>query len=229
MVLKILGALSLFEEPGPDGIAAAPQLQARIQAVDEARKRLSLGAARTREDARRERIGLPVQGKQGQPMGFFSSILGFGKKIIGGLLGVAPTAKKVAKPVATAAKRVAIGAGVAGGVVGLGAGLVIGPDGQPVGAAGGPGVGGNGLTFTRTIVQSVDARDGTVLRQQVLQGAPHLMNRDLAIAKRVFRLAGKLHRRMPKRSVRMSRTKMLTQQVVENALERAALPCPTKG
>ncbi len=194
------------------------------------RKGIPLKLAPIFEEAQRERVqriqqGLPVQGAQ---MGFFSSILGIGKKLIGGLLGVAPkAAKAVVKPAAKVARRVAPAVGV--GVIGLGAGLALGPDGQPVGAAGGPGVGGNGLTFTRTIVQSVDARDGSILRQQVLQGAPHLMNRDLAIAKRVFRLAGKLHRRMPKRTVRASRTKQLTQQVVEQALQRAALPCPTPG
>ncbi len=227
MVLRVLGALSLFEEPERD-VLAEKALSNLELVVAKTQNRLSLRAAESRENARRERIGLPVKGEQ---MGFFSNLLGFGKKVIGGLLGIAPAAKKI-KPAVTKVAAVARRGAVplAAGTVGLGAGLLAG-DGA-VDAAGRPiggGVGGNGLTFTRTIVQSVDARDGTVLRQQVLQGSPHLMNRDLAVAKRVFRLAGKLHRRMPKRTVRMSRAKLLTQQVVENALERAALPCPTKG
>jgi len=91
------------------------------------------------------------------------------------------------------------------------------------------GVGGNGETFRRTIVQTIRASDGVLVRQEILRGGPHLMQHDLVVAKRVFRLAGKLHAKMPRRTVRVSRQKLLMQQVIENALEQKMcppLPCP---
>lgn len=175
---------------------------------------------------------------RGNGMGFFSSLLGIGKVLLRGAGILPPAAIKapasIALPVADRARRAAAaaarrrtGAIAAGaGAGGLGLGLLAG-DGDMAGTGG---VGGNGRTFTRTIVQSVDSETGDVLRQEVRKGTPHLMNNDLAIAKRVFRLSSKLSRRLPKKIVRMSRAKMLTQQVVENALERAScppLPCPS--
>lgn len=161
-------------------------------------------------------------------MGFFDTLIKGVVSVGRGILGLpaaAPAAIRTGQVSTTAARRIALAGAGAGGAVGIGVGLSTAGGGGPMIG----GVGGNGLTFTRTIVQSVNKETGVVVREEVLRGSPHLMNRDLAVAKRVFRLAGKLHRRMPKRAVRMSRQKMLTQQVVENALERAScppLPCP---
>jgi hypothetical protein len=58
------------------------------------------------------------------------------------------------------------------------------------------------------------------------------MQNDLVVAKKVFRLSSKLHQRLPKRTVKTSRIKLLTQQVLENALEARIAPlalCPPKG
>jgi len=170
-------------------------------------------------------------------MGFFSSLLGIGKKIIGGFLGApaAGTARVLARPAARAglgrgARIARTGAGlVAGGAAfGLGESIFAGDgDGGQLAAQG-----GNGDSFRRTIVQTIRASDGVITRQEILRGGPHLMQHDLVIAKRVFRLAGKLHAKMPRRTVRVSRQKLLMQQVIENALEQKMcppLPCPPRS
>jgi len=173
-------------------------------------------------------------------MGFFSNLLNIGKRVIGGLLGGGAPAAAAVAPVATIARRT-VGT-TARRVLGTGAGLVAGGAAFGVGESifsgdgGGGGtqlaaMGGNGDSFRRTIVQTIRASDGVITRQEVLRGGPHLMQHDLVIAKRVFRLAGKLHAKMPRRTVRVSRQKMLMQQVIENALEQKMcppLPCPTR-
>jgi len=57
-------------------------------------------------------------------------------------------------------------------------------------------------SFRRTLIQTVDRASGAVIKQEVEVGAPFLMNRDIVIAKRVFRMATKLHGRLPRRSVK---------------------------
>jgi len=167
-------------------------------------------------------------------MGFFSSLLNIGKR----LLGIAPAA---AAPVATRfgprAAAVARRAApiIAGGVAG-GAGFAVGESiFGGTGAVGVPitaGAGGNGETFRRTIVQTIRSDDGVVIKNVILRGAPHLMQHDLVVAKKVFRLSSKLHQKLPKRTVKTSRIKLLTQQVLENALEARfaplALPAPVR-
>jgi len=176
-------------------------------------------------------------------VGFFSSLLSIGKRVIGGLLGTtaAPAARAIAPVTSIAAGAARLGGTRAGRVIRTGAGLVGAGAAFGVGESifagdggGGGGqlaaMGGNGDSFRRTIVQTIRASDGVITRQEVLRGGPHLMQHDLVIAKRVFRLAGKLHAKMPRRTVRVSRQKMLMQQVIENALEQKMcppLPCPT--
>jgi len=185
---------------------------------------------------------LPVLGQVEPKMGFFSNLLNIGKRIIGGILGggaapaaavVAPIARRV---VPTAVSRVGrigrAGAGLlAGGAVfGIGESIFAGDGGG--GGTALAAMGGNGDSFRRTIVQTIRASDGVITRQEILRGGPHLMQHDLVVAKRVFRLASKLHAKMPRRTVRVSRQKMLMQQVVENALEQKMCPpalCPPKG
>jgi len=178
-------------------------------------------------------------------VGFIDSILGFGKKIIGGLFGggaATAVARQVIPRVGAAAAAQRVGASAAriaragAGAVALGAGFAVGesifsPEQQEALAAQGGMGGGNGFSFRRTIVQTIRSFDGVILNIEVLRGAPHLMNRDLQTAKRVFRISSKLGARLPKKMVRMSRTKMLMQSLQESALERAISPpamCPPK-
>jgi len=171
-------------------------------------------------------------------MGFFSNFLGRAVQIVGRGLGIIPPAARAVAAAAPTAVRAtaraarsvapAVAGGVAGGVaLGAVAGAVDGGVQVAAGTTAAMGMGGNGDTFRRTIVQTIDSRTGELRKQVVLAGAPHLMNRDLQIAKRVFRLSSKLHTRLPKRVIRPSRQKQLTMQVLDNALQRAALPCPT--
>ncbi len=172
-------------------------------------------------------------------MGFFSNLLSIGKRILGiGAPAAAPAAARAIPAVSGfTARGVRAGAGrfarAGAGAVGLGAGFAVG---ESIFAGDGGGglaaVGGNGDSFRRTIVQTIRASDGVLIRQEVLRGGPHLMQHDLVVAKRVFRLASKLHAKMPRRTVRVSRQKLLMQQVVENALEQKMCPpalCPPKG
>jgi len=66
------------------------------------------------------------------------------------------------------------------------------------------GTGGVGMAaaFTQTVVQTVQRGTNIVIKQVVLRGSPHLMNHDLVVAKRVFRLANKLHAKMPRRAAK---------------------------
>lgn len=194
-----------------------------------------LGTPRTEAGRQRQaslQAGIVTKLEDGV-MGFFSTLLNIGKTILGGVLGTAAVvAPKVVRPITTALPKVVkfgapLAAGVAGGVAFAG--------GEALFAGGGTGMGGpggNGLSFRRTIVQTVNSQTGEIIRQELLAGAPHIMNRDIQTAKRVFRLSGKLFRRLPKRTVRASRRQSLTEQVMNNALERAACPpalaCPTK-
>jgi len=57
-------------------------------------------------------------------------------------------------------------------------------------------------SFRQTVVQTIERGTNVVIRQEVRSGAPFLMNRDIVIAKRVFRLATKLHGRLPRRAVK---------------------------
>jgi len=167
-------------------------------------------------------------------MGFFSSLLNIGRSILGiGTTAAPAAAATVAARVAPVVRRVA---GVVTGGVAAGAGFAVGESvfggGGGVGVPISAGTGGNGETFRRTIVQTIRADDGVVIKNVFLRGAPHLMQHDLVVAKKVFRLSSKLHQKLPKRTVKTSRIKLLTQQVLENALEARmaplALPCPTR-
>jgi len=179
-------------------------------------------------------------------VGFIDTVLGIGKRIFGGLFGggaaAAPAAARAIAPRVAAGTAARIGGAAArigragAGAVALGAGFAVGesifsPEQQEALAAQGGLGGGNGFSFRRTIVQTIRSFDGVILNIEVLRGAPHLMNRDLQTAKRVFRISSKLSGRLPKKLVRVSRTKMLMQQLQESALEKAISPpamCPPK-
>jgi len=171
-------------------------------------------------------------------MSFFGTLLNIGKRILG--IGTAPAAAAVA-PVATTAVRAGFGAaGLRAGAARIaraGTGLVAGGAafglGQSIFEGGGgdgalaiQGMGGNGMSFRRTIVQTIRSNDGVIIKQIILPGAPHLMNKDIQVARRVINASRKLGGRIPKKIVRRSRKSMLMDQVMENALERASCPAP---
>jgi len=168
-------------------------------------------------------------------MGFFGDLISGAGRLVRGFLGVpaaaaaAPVARAIAPAIARGGTRLGRVGRAVGGAVGLGGAFAVGEAGVGAligdGDGGGGGVGGNGRTFRRTIVQTVNREDGAVIRQEVRRGAPFLMRRDVIVAKRVFRMASKLHGKLPRRTVRQSRVKALTDRVVESALDRAA--CPT--
>jgi len=178
----------------------------------------------------------------GQTVGFFSSLLNIGKRVLSVFTGTPAAAATRAIVPSASVQQIGVAAtraGAIGRVGRAGAGLVAGGAAFGLGQSifddgGGDGgqlaaMGGNGDSFRRTIVQTIRASDGVITRQEILRGGPHLMQHDLVVAKRVFRLASKLHAKMPRRTVRVSRQKMLMQQVVENALEQKMcppLPCP---
>lgn len=179
-----------------------------------------------------------MEGAVTNPVGFFSSVLNIGRRLLGIAAPVAAPVARVAAPIARRVAPIARrGAAVVGGGIAAGAGFAVGEsvfggDGGGVLSAAGGMVGGNGETFRRTIVQTIRADDGVVIKNVFLRGAPHLMQHDLVVAKKVFRLSTKLHQKMPKRTVRTSRIKLLTQQVLENALEGRLTPqaalCPPR-
>jgi len=164
---------------------------------------------------------------------FFGNLLNIGKRLLGiggGAAAAAPAAAAIVPRVtagagsaaaraAARAARAGAGAVALGGGFALGESIFSGDDGAAV-----EGVGGNGNTFRRTIVLTIRASDGVIVRRKVLEGSPHLMNKDIQIAKRVFRTSTKLGGRLPKKVVRRSRKSMLMDQVMENALERASCP-----
>ena len=61
---------------------------------------------------------------------------------------------------------------------------------------------GNAGIYRQTVVQTIDRANGMVLFQEVFKGAPFLMRHDIVVAKRVFKLAQKLHGRLPRRTVK---------------------------
>lgn len=161
-------------------------------------------------------------------MGFFSELLGAALPIAGGIFGGGAGA----------------GAGTAlANVLGLGD-----PDPEMVTKVGtgaqlatlqgrplisqaalaslGPVAGAAGAITTgrlrkRTIVQTFDPVTGKVIKSTSFAGGVAVRAADVAAAKRVFRQVGKLSAKMPRKLVKESQVKQLTDRVVKNALERA--------
>jgi len=80
----------------------------------------------------------------------------------------------------------------------------------------------------RTIVQTIDPVTGKVFSQEIFAGGVAVRAADVAAARRVFRQIRKLDSKLPRKTVKQSKTKQLTDRVVQNALERAGdIPdCP---
>jgi len=90
---------------------------------------------------------------------------------------------------------------------------------------------GNGRTFRRTFVQTVDLFTGAILRHDAFPGAPFLMNNQVrqlrTTAKKLTRAAGKI----PTRRTRTSLTTQLKDAVLQRALASAkgvGALCPPK-
>ncbi|MFQ5937757.1 MAG: hypothetical protein ACE5LB_15240 [Acidiferrobacterales bacterium] len=163
-------------------------------------------------------------------MGFFSKILGSAAKIAGRFFGfggapAAPVQRAIGAGgslVRRGARFVGRGAAALGGAAAVGGAFQAGSElVEGDGVVGGV-VGGNGVSFRRTLVQTVDRRTGQVVRTEVLRGRPYLMQRDVQIAKRVFRQSRALEGRLPKKRVRQSRRSMLHQAVEERVLQSVA-------
>jgi len=177
-------------------------------------------------------------------MGFFSSIIGGATRAIGAFLGApAPAPVQQVQQLApiprvgqTFFPTASGGPGPAAHIVpSNGRGVKFRSELGPGGKTGGFGrtgsmcPGGNGQIRKMTIVQSIND-EGDVVCEEVLRGAPHLMNRDLAIAKRVKKVASKLGVKFSTKTREPSKRKMLLDVVESRAIENALVgACPTNG
>lgn len=110
--------------------------------------------------------------------------------------------------------------GVAGGVLDFFGGGLFGGAGGANGAGRPPQGfnGGNGRFSTRTIVQTMDLTTGKIVNEKMMPGSPHIMNSDITAARRVIRQSAKLARRIPRKTVRESKTKQLTDAAIDKAM-----------
>lgn len=180
-------------------------------------------ARRIREQIRQKEAAIP----EGQ-VGFISNLIKGVSRVAQSFLGITPRA-----PVRQALARViprsragriartagALAAGGAAFEVGAQiAGQAFGPDGQPI-------IGGNGNSFRRTLVQTIDRETGEVEKTIILRGAPFIMRHDIIVAKRVIRMAQKLGRvKGISRTVKQSITSK-----TKDAIEAKVLAEVTKG
>jgi len=180
-------------------------------------------------------------------MGFFS---GVGRVLTGiirtgaSLLGLgAPAAAPAAAAGTAIVRRTAartLGANVrriALGVPGqLGIGIAAGAAGGALvddGGAVGPGgvvmqgglQRGNGRIARQTIVQSIDLMTGQVVRQEIFPGAPFLLQSDVRKLRSTAKKVRKANARLPSRTVRQSKTKALTDTILDRAMQNL-LSCP---
>jgi len=154
---------------------------------------------------------------------FLQRVIGVGTQLVRGFLGIparaAPVVTAAARRIPTTIRRG--GALIAGGAA-FGAGDIAISEllgGGGVGAAG-----AGGRTVRNTIIVTQNADTGEIIKKEVRRGAPFLMGRDVQIANRVIRMSRKLAGRIPKQAVKTSRRKLLTDLVVERALENQACP-----
>lgn len=155
-------------------------------------------------------------------MGFFSSLLKIVAPVAGAFLGVQAatgqvTAQAVPRTLPTvtgdtsglsvmAQQRVAAGTVVARGSVSRAEALAMESRGR---------------LRKRTIVQTFDPVTGAVTSVQTFPGGVAVRSSDVAAARRVFRQIRKLDAKLPRKTVKQSQVKQLTDRVIKNALERA--------
>jgi len=163
-------------------------------------------------------------------MGFFSDILGTVAGVAGSFLGVrAPVAAPMAAPVALA-PLAAISA-PPGALVPT---VVAGTRGQMISpgtrealfkAAGSP----TGGLRKRTTVETFDPGSGFVTKVLIFDGGVAVRSADIAAFKRVFRQITRISKKLPRKVIKQSQVKALTDRLVKNALEQAGdldAPCP---
>lgn len=181
--------------------------------------------------------------------GFFSALIGGVRGAIGGFLGQ-PAAPAAAAPI-RAALPVPVTPVARGPIPGpvfdikdrleafrrarLRALPHPGPVGAPDPVAGmhvhmGGGAGrGNGMVARQTIVQTIDLQTGALLRQLVFDGAPFLMNSDVRKLRSISRKVSKAHSKLPRRVVKESKMKQLTDAAVDEAMRKVgSVSCPPK-
>jgi len=81
------------------------------------------------------------------------------------------------------------------------------------------GGGGNGQFAKRTIVQTINLANGAVTNQVILEGAPFLMNKAVRELARTTKKLNKAHAKIPRRSVKMSLSKQLTDKVLRETID----------
>lgn len=165
-----------------------------------------------------------VQGGNG--MGFFKNILKIGTGIVRGLIGLPAKAATAVR----AAPRVAAigGAALAGGAVtgvalsgdaaaAAAGGFVVNPaTGQVVGMGG-----GNGLFSTVTTVTTINRQTGQTVRQQVFQGRPFIMAKEVAHMRSVARKLNRAHGKVPTRRVKATVNSMISDAIKDSILHQA--------
>lgn len=80
------------------------------------------------------------------------------------------------------------------------------------------GTSGNANVRIQTLVQRIDRMSNTVISQTVLRGRPFLMNGEVRALKRVAKLIGKAHQKLPRRATQMSQKALndaVTQRIQE--------------
>jgi len=161
---------------------------------------------------------------RGETMGFLSSIVKGIKSItspvvkaVGSVFGAGTPIGDAARMLSPSLSRVAVpaAAAVGGAALGAAAGYAAG---RPDAGQGTVGMGGNGRYVTVTTVTTIDTVTGEAVRQKMLQGSPYLMNRDLMVAKRVLRTAGKLGNRFSRKTREPSKSKQLMDAIQDRAL-----------
>lgn len=166
------------------------------------------------DDQRKMNLVIPPRG------GFFSSILRVAGAVGKAVLGIPAAAPVTARALVPAVTGVVAGAAGAALIPGQAATALgqLGVTGFPVGAAV-----AREVVRKRTVVQSLNSQ-GLVIGSITLAGAPFLMKKDLVTAKRVFKLATKLHAKIPRRTVKESEIKQLKDAAVSQALQRVIAP-----
>jgi len=130
------------------------------------------------------------------------------------------------------------GGGLLGNIIGVATSpldILQGAIGGVVGQIGGKTVdltgfgGGNGRFATRTIVETLDTQTGVVVKRRTMPGSPHIMNSEIRAAKKVFRQSRKLESRLPRRTVKQSKSSQLSEAAIDKAIrDTQSGDCPTK-
>lgn len=166
-------------------------------------------------------------------MGFFSDLLGVVAPIAGALIGgpigagIGATAAGLLAPTGTPAAATALATGrvaPAGGSP-FAPGQLATIQGQQVAqkiiAVGGGPLVTTGRMRKRTTVETFDPVTGVVSKRLTFDGGVAVRSADVAAFKRVFRQVTKISAKLPRKLIKPSDVKLLTDRVVRNALEHA--------